>query len=90
MPDTDTSTAAATAVPVDFRITTYWKRRRGEAGLTSMASRRLVLSETLDWILSELPDGAVTIEHDETGSNVAIRICWDLVPAEIRYGKRQP
>jgi hypothetical protein len=76
------------AVPVEFRVTTYWKRRRNEPGLTQMASQRIVLSEALDWVLGELPDEALTLEHDETGRNVVIRICWDLVPGEIRYGRR--
>jgi hypothetical protein len=76
------------AVPVEFRVTTYWERKRNEPGLTQVASQRIVLSEALDWVLSELPDDAITIEPDDTGGNVIIRICWDLVPAEIRYGRR--
>lgn len=78
----------APAVPVQFRVTTYWKRRRGEAGLTQMASERLSVGEALDWVLSVLPDEAATVESDDTGGNVVIRICWDLVPEEIRRGRR--
>jgi hypothetical protein len=84
----EAGTGPAPAVPVSFRITTYWKRKRSETGLTQMASRRLVLSEVLDWVLAELPEEALTVEPDDTGGNVVIRICWDLVPAEIRYGRR--
>jgi hypothetical protein len=75
-------------VPTDFRITTYWKRRRNEPGLTQMSSRRIMVSEALDWVLAELPPEAVTVESDDTGGNVTIRICWDLVPPEIRYARR--
>ena len=75
-------------IPVEFRVTTYWKRHRNEPGLTKMDSQRLVLSEALDWVLAELPDEAVAIYHDGTGSNVTIKISWDMVPGEIRYGKK--
>jgi hypothetical protein len=84
----EAGTGPAPAVPVSFRVTTYWKRRRNEAGLTQVTSQRLVVSEALDWVLGVLPDEAVTVESDDTGGNVVIRICWDLVPDEIRYGRR--
>lgn len=87
-PEITQFTEVIPAVPTEFRITTYWKRRRNEPGLTQMASRRLCVSEVLDWVLAELPDEALTIEPDEAGGNVVIRICWDLVPPGIRYGKR--
>lgn len=81
-------TGPAPVVPVEFRVTTYWKRKRGEPGLTQMASQRLSVGEALDWVLAVLPDEAATVEPDETGQNVTIRICWDLVPPEIRTGRR--
>jgi hypothetical protein len=77
-----------TAVPVSFRISTYWKRRRSEPGLTRMDSQRLLLSETLDWVLSELPEEAITVKHDLATDIVAIRIDWSRVPEAIRYGGR--
>lgn len=77
------------AVPVDFRVTTYWKRRRNEPGLTQIASQRIPLSTALDWVLAELPEEALTITPDPESDTVTIRICWARVPAEIQTGKRQ-
>jgi hypothetical protein len=48
----EAGTGPAPAVPVSFRVTTYWKRRRNEAGLTQVTSQRLVVSEALDWVTS--------------------------------------
>lgn len=75
---------------VSFRITTYWKRPRGEAGLTRMSSKRLALGQALDWILAELPYEAVTVTPDTEGGNdaVTLRIDWSQVPAGIRDGAR--
>ena len=75
---------------VSFRITTYFKRPRGEPGLTQMASKRLSLGQTLDWVLGELPDDAVTITPDIEGDHdaVTLRIDWAKVPMEIRDGRR--
>lgn len=79
----------AQAVPVEFRVTTYWKRRRNEPGLTRKDSQRLLLSEALDWVLNELPEGSVTVNHDTSTYDIAmIRVDWSKVPAEIRYGTR--
>jgi hypothetical protein len=77
---------APAAVPVTFRVTTYWKRGRNEPGLTSMASQRLVISQALDWVLNELPDDAVTVTGDGNGCTVVID--WSRVPGAIRYGRR--
>lgn len=76
------------AVKVSFRITTYWKRKRGEPGLTNMSSRRLQLGEALNWVMQELPDEAITVDHDFEGDNdkVTIVIDWAKVPEEIRAG----
>jgi hypothetical protein len=71
----------APAVPVSFRVTTYWKRGRSEPGMTNMSSRRLCLDEALAWVLDELGDDAVTIEPGETGK---ITIDWSKVPVEVR------
>jgi hypothetical protein len=78
----------APSPPVQFQVTTYWKRQRNEPGLTQMTSQRLAVGEALDWVLGVLPDEAVTVDGDGTGGNVTIRICWDLVPDEIRRGSR--
>lgn len=53
--------AQATGTKVTFRVTTYWKRPRGQTGITQLASRRLQPLEALQWVLDYLPDGAVTI-----------------------------
>lgn len=71
---------------VSFRITTYWKRKRNEPGLTQMASRRLDLAQALKWITDELPDDAVDVSYDsetDTGSYV---IRWSQVPDEVKDG----
>jgi len=74
---------------VSFCITTYFKRPRGEAGLTRLASNRLSLGEAIDWILAELPEDAVTITPDIEGDHdaVTVRVDWAKVPAEIRDGR---
>lgn len=72
---------------VSFRVTTYWKRRRGEPGLTQMASRRMDLGEALDWVLAELPAEAVNVESGTGAADrVHIVIDWAMVPAEVRRG----
>src|SRR5260370_41527786 len=65
---------------VSFRVTTYRKLAKGETGLTQMASARLAASEGIDWGLSELPDDAVTVSHDETGETVTPAIDWSEGP----------
>jgi hypothetical protein len=72
--------------PVTFRVSTYWKRKRGEPGLTRMDSQRLVASQVIDWVLAEFPDDAVTITSVEPDSTV-ITIDWTRVRDEIRYGR---
>lgn len=88
MADTAPSSSAPEQkpAPVTFRITTYWRRKRGEPGLTQMDSKRLGLGLALDWILAELPDEAVTMDGDRVHS-VALTIDWDKVPPEIRDGR---
>lgn len=71
--------------PVTFRVTTYWKRKRGEGGLTQVASQRLMIGQALDWILGELPDEAW--EVTEVDDKVTLVIDWNKVPAEIRIGR---
>lgn len=77
------------AAKVSFRVATYYKRRRGETGVTRMESKRLALGEALDWVLNELPDAAVTLTPDTEGDHdaVTVRIDWTKVPAEIRDGR---
>lgn len=50
-----------TPVKTTFRVTTYWKRPRGQPGLTQLASRRLTPVEALQWLLDALPEDAVTM-----------------------------
>jgi hypothetical protein len=84
-------TAADAAIPkVSFRVSTYYKLPRGQAGITHLDSQRLNLGEALDWIAAELPEDAVTItpETDE-GDKVTIVIDWAKVPDEIRAGTQR-
>lgn len=79
--------AGSAPVPVEFKITTYYKLKRGQFGPTSMTSKRLVLGRALDWVLGEFPDEAVIISnHDPDLTTVTID--WSKVPPEIRYGAR--
>lgn len=78
--------------PVTFRVSTYWKRRRNEPGLTRMDSKRLTIGQALNWICDELPDGAWSVEHlDGEGpqDRVVITIDWSQVPDEIQLGVRR-
>lgn len=70
--------------PVSFRVTTYYKRKRNEAGLTQLASTRITMGEALDWVIGELPDDAIRITHE--GEEVSLIINWSRVPDEIRTG----
>ena len=74
-------------VPVDFTITTYWKRPRRQNGLTSMKSRRLTISRALDWVLDELRDTACAITS--RGEVTTITIDWSKVPDAVRYGPQK-
>jgi hypothetical protein len=71
---------------VTFKVTTYWKRPPGEAGLTQVSSGRVSLEEALDRILTELPAGAVTTSAGE--NSIEIFTDWSKVPDEIRDGTR--
>ena len=52
--------AETTAVKTTFRVTTYWKRPRGQPGITQLASRRLTPAEALQWLLDAFPEDAVS------------------------------
>lgn len=69
-------------MPVSFRLDTYWKLPRGAHGVTHAASRRLALSEVLDFLLTQLSDEEATVESDGTVTTVTIN--WDKVPQEVR------
>lgn len=70
------------AVPVSFRLSTYWKLGRGQHGLTHVDSRRLALSEALEMLLEQLTDGEATMKNDNAVTTIVID--WSKVPAEIR------
>lgn len=74
---------------VTFQVTTYFKRPKGEPGLTRIGSRRLSLGEAVDWVLNQLSDDAVKIDHDLNTDVATIVIDWSKVPDEIRYGGQQ-
>lgn len=73
-------------VPVTFRITTYYKRKRNEAGLTQLASTRINMGQALDWLIAELPADAIRIGYSENREEVTFTINWSKVPAQIRTG----
>lgn len=82
-------------VPTTFRVTTYWKRKRNEAGMTQKGSKRLTIGQALNWICDELPDEAWDVEHLDTEhpdaaegrDRVRITIDWSKVPDEIQLGR---
>jgi hypothetical protein len=71
---------------VTFQVTTYYKRPKGEPGITRAGSVRLSLGDALDWILDEAPDEAVTVDHDLNTDKATVVIDWSKVPDDIRYG----
>jgi hypothetical protein len=68
-----------------FRITTYHKLAKDEAGITQLSSERVPASVAISWVLDELPEDAVTISND--GAYEVISIDWSLVPRSIRSPK---
>lgn len=72
---------------VTFQVTTYFKRPKGESGLTRAGSVRLAAGDALGWILAELPEEAVAVEHNTASDIATIVIDWSQVPAEIRDGR---
>jgi hypothetical protein len=73
---------AEPAVPVSFRLSTYWKLGRDQAGVTHVDSRRIALSEVLDLALQQLSEDECTSET--AGEVTTIVIDWAKVPQEIR------
>lgn len=71
---------------ISFRITTLYKRPRGEPGLTRLESQRLDLASALKWITDELPDEAVDTAYDEATDTGSYVIRWAMVPAEVKDG----
>jgi hypothetical protein len=69
---------------VSFRVTTYYKRQRGDTGLTQVSSRRLDAEDALNWVLCEIPPEAIT--HSRDGDVDSLTIDWSKVPDEIREG----
>lgn len=52
---------------LSYRITSHWKRKRGEPGLTQRGSVRLDAADTINWILNDLPEEASEIDHGKDG-----------------------
>jgi hypothetical protein len=73
---------------VTFQVTTYWKRPKGETGLTRAGSVRLSAGDALGWVLAELPGEAVTVDHDLNTDVATLVIDWSKVPYEIRDGRQ--
>lgn len=73
--------AAEPAVPVSFRVSTYWKLRKDQHGITHADSRRLSLAEALRVLLDQLTEEECTLASDGAVSTITIR--WDKVPQEV-------
>jgi len=65
-----------------FRITTYFKRKRGSGGITQLASKRIPVAVALQWVLDELPDEAWEVDQPtpENGDTATVTIDWSKVP----------
>lgn len=78
----DQQQEAEPVVPVSFRLSTYWKLAKGQAGITHTDTRRASLSEVLDLLLQQLGEDECSLENN--GSVSTIVIDWSKVPLEIR------
>lgn len=74
--------AAEPAVPVSFRLSTYWKLAKGQYGVTHADSRRIALSEVLDLLWPHLSEEELTVSQD--GAVTTVVIDWSKVPMEVR------
>jgi hypothetical protein len=75
---------------VTYRVSSYYKLAKGEAGVTSESSLRLDAAEALSWILSDMPDEAYEAVHDQSAADwhkVTITIDWTKVPDSVRAPK---
>jgi hypothetical protein len=69
-----------------FRVQSYWKLAKGEAGLTTASTRRISGSQALLWILDnmldEQPDDGTppAIDARREGMRTTIVIDWDRLP----------
>lgn len=76
-----------------FRVQAYWKRPRGEPGMTSMSSVRVSPSNALMFILAEIlscqdDDGSPDAVKIELNGTVAtITIDWAALPVSVRNPK---
>lgn len=67
---------------LSFRVTSYFKRKRGEPGLTQLGSQRLTALQALDWVLSAAPEGSFTVDSI-VASQVRIIIDRDKFNGEV-------
>lgn len=84
MPEMSESAEKKPPPKVSFRVTIYWRRKRGEPGLTNMQSRRLNLEQALNLIVDQIPDEALAIRNE--GGKTVVVINWAKVPEEIANG----
>jgi hypothetical protein len=79
------------AEAVTYRVSTYYKRPKGQPGVTSLSSGRLSAGEALTWIVNDLPDDALTVTREQPeGADddiVTLVIDWNKVPASIASPK---
>lgn len=68
---------------ISHRIVTYFKRPKGQTGVTQLGSKRMDSLTALDWILSRYPDEAWDIDDSESRSLVIRlhRTWFDLASA---------
>lgn len=69
---------------VSFTVHVYYKLAKGETGLTHAQTVRIPASAVLDFALDHLPEGAVTVSHDETGDITTTVVDWSKVPEHTR------
>lgn len=67
--------------PVSFRLSTYWRLPKGQAGVSQTGSGRLALPEVLDLLLQHLTEEEAAISSN--GTAVVLTIDWSKVPMEV-------
>jgi len=70
---------------ITHRIVTYFKRPKGQPGVTQLGSQRIDSISALGWILSRYPDEAWEVDNTEPDCLV-IRLdrnAFDLSPSAV-------
>lgn len=72
----DTPDTAETPVEVTYRVYTYYKRPKGQLGITSMDTIRINADRAIGWILSDFPEDSVKSDYDAAADVTTITIDW--------------